>query len=354
MVYFYPHAYLRDRHLDVIRTWPADRVVNPQLAARRGDQVSRERAVARGVAGRGLIGHLPLPNVKRRPGGAPRDAAVYVWGAVMASGRFITDLDNPYALTGYKLEAMPLWRPLFRHMLAEPRCLEIRCLSRACRETLRVLFGDAVADKARVHYPRLAPQVAAPRQARGATRFLLVGTQFEIKGGGALLRAWPAVRQALPDATLDIVTHLPAGYAVPEGVTIHPARFTRDEIWRDFLMQCDVLVHPTYIETFGMAVLEAMAHGMAVIATDVYALREMVGADNGALLTPPLSVWDGVMPAPLHYQLDRAAEIARDTDTAAFECQLAAAMIALGRDPARLAQAKQASLDRVARDFAPH
>jgi glycosyltransferase involved in cell wall biosynthesis len=166
------------------------------------------------------------------------------------------------------------------------------------------------------------------------------------------MRAWPAVRAALPGATLDVITHLPDGYTVPEGATVHAARFSRDEIWQRFLRQADVLVHPTYVESFGMVVLEAMAHGLAVVATDVYALGEMVGADNGALLAPPLSIWDGVRPAALYHQLDRAAEITRATDTGAFERDLAEAMIAIARDPDRLLAAKRNSLARVARDFA--
>ena len=351
VVYFYPHAYLRDRQLDVVRAWPRGRALNPEIADRAGAQVSREKATGRGVSGRGLLGRLPLPNIKRRPPGLPSEAAVYVWGGVMATGRFVTDLDNPYALVGYKLDAMPLWRWPLGAMLASARCREIRCLSRACRAGLLELFGERLAAKARVHYPRMAPQVDAP-SVTGAPRFVFIGTQFEIKGGAALLRAWPAVRNTLPGATLDIVTHLPDGYAVPEGATVHAARFSRDEIWQRFLARADVLVHPTYVESFGMVVLEAMAHGLAVVATDVYALGEMVGPDNGALLRPPLSIWDGVRPAALYHQLERAAEVARAADTSAFERALAEAMIAIGRDPARLLASKRGSLVRVARDFA--
>jgi glycosyltransferase involved in cell wall biosynthesis len=352
VVYFYPHAYLRDRQLDVVRRWPKERALNPELALRPGDQVSAERAVGSEVAGRGLLGRLPLPNVKLRPPGLSPNAAVYVWGGVMLSGRFVTDLDNPYALVGYKLDAMPLWRSLLSAMMAGERCLEIRCLSHACRTTLLALLGERLASKAQVHHPRMLPQVEAPRLADAAVRFLFIGTQFEIKGGGALLRAWSTVRAALPGATLDIVTHLPDGYAIPDGVTVHAARFSRDEIWQRFMRNADVLVHPTYVESFGMVVLEAMAHGLAVIATDVYALGEMAGADNGALLKPPISIWAEGRPTALYRHLDRAADIARQTETGTFEAGLAAAMIAIGRDPVRLAAAKQASLARVRRDFA--
>ena len=70
-VFFYPHAYLRDRHLDTIRRWPADRVVNPEIVAkRRGEQVSREKALSARPS-TSWIQRVPLLNVKRRPKSAP-------------------------------------------------------------------------------------------------------------------------------------------------------------------------------------------------------------------------------------------------------------------------------------------
>lgn len=350
LVYFYPHAYMRDRQLDTVRAWPRARAINPEVAeSRRGEQVSERRALD--PASRRAWHHVvPAINLKRRPAGLGRDTVVYVWGAIVASGPFITDLDNPYALTGYNARAMALYRGLLGRLLASERCREIRCLSEACRRGLEGLFGAAVAAKARVHYPRLAKAVEVAKPPDDGCRFLFVATQFEIKGGAALLRAFARVRARAPAARLDMVTHLPPAHAAlaqaRAGLAVHPADLAREEVAARFLAKADVLVHPTYVESFGMVVLEALAHGLAVIATDVYALPEMVrDGVNGRLLAPPISLWDGGRPGPLFRRPHRAEAMIARLDTSAFEAELAEAMVELATDRERLAAARAASLE---------
>lgn len=338
-VLFYPHKYLRDRQLDTVRRWPPHQAVNPELAQRRnGNQVSSLYANAPRLKV-SWKQKLPLLNLKLRPYGAPRDAVVYVWGAVIATGQFIVDLDNPWSLVGYNLRAMPMYRYVIRRILLADRCLEIRCMSEACRLSLKALFGDEVYRKAIVHYPCI-PQVITEVTARtaGECRFLFVGTQFEIKGGVALLKAFRRVYDQASHARLDVVTHLPAEYAYLAegcpGIHVHEARFTRSEIHERFMRQADVLILPTYVESFGMVALEALAHGLGLIATDVYALRELVeDGRNGRLLSPPISVWDGVLPSQYYYDWENIKQNIRNTDTSSFENDLFKAMLEFSIEP---------------------
>ncbi len=189
-------------------------------------------------------------------------------------------------------------------------------------------------------------------------RFLFVATQFEMKGGAALARAFRRVSRASPGATLDIVSHVPPAYrdlvAGCPGITVHEAAFSRREIADRFLRHSDVLVHPTYVESFGMIALEALAHGLALVATDVYALREMVGdGRNGRLLRPPISIWDGYAPSHHYYRLARVAEAIRRADTADFEARLSGAMLELARDRAWRSAARAASRSLYEARFAP-
>jgi glycosyltransferase involved in cell wall biosynthesis len=74
---------------------------------------------------------------------------------------------------------------------------------------------------------------------------------------------------------------------LPEG-TVRLLGFL-DEV-RDLIKACDVLVFPTSPELdegFGLAALEAMAAGKAVVATKVGALPEVVEADRTGILVPP-------------------------------------------------------------------
>jgi glycosyltransferase involved in cell wall biosynthesis len=55
---------------------------------------------------------------------------------------------------------------------------------------------------------------------------------------------------------------------------------------RSLLIKADVLVCPSYAEGMPNVILEAMACGCAIIATDVGAVSLQVNADNGWLVTP--------------------------------------------------------------------
>ena len=356
-VYFFPHTYFRDRQLDTIRNWPREQVLNPWvLDARKGAQVSAQRSLSTSLS-LSWKQRLPLINVKLRPKGLSPDAIVYVWGGVILTGPFIVDLDNPYALTGYNIRAISWYRFILGAILSSPRCLEIRCLSNACKQTVELLFTDQVSRKAQVCYPQLPKvrdSVAEPNHQ--GCRFLFVGTQFEIKGGPALLRAFRRVYEMHPSASLTFITHLPPEYrSLAEscpGVTVHDARFTREEIWNRFMRESDVLVHPTYIESFGMVVLEALSHGLAVIATDMYALREMViDGENGFLLRPPISVWNGVMPSSYYYDWQNFKRYVQKTDTTTFEQDLERAMATMVQGLPRLRLMKKASSSLFAERF---
>ena len=360
-IFFYPHAYLRDRQLDTIRNWPRDRVVNLQAFEDcRGQQVDRARSLS---PSRGnWKGRLPLVNLKRRPAECPADAAVFAWNSLIVSGPYVVEIDNPYAFTAYNALATGLYRAVIRSFLVQPRCLTLRCLSEACLDGVRREFGEKVAGKAEVAYPKIQPRIQDARiqdmgpRSRGC-RFLFVSTQFEIKGGEALIRAFRSVKEQVPDAELVLVTHLPGGLrrdvADIPGITVHDAAFTRAEIADIFLCACDVLVHPTYMDSFGMVVLEAMSCALPIIASNHYAIPEMVRhGTNGFLLDPPVSIWNGTRPTPLFSDVNKVRAAARRTDTEPFASEMAQAMVTLARDPELRRAFGRASLRRLKDRFA--
>jgi glycosyltransferase involved in cell wall biosynthesis len=357
-VFFYPHQTFRDRQLDTIRRWPPSEIVNLELLnSRRGTQVDIKYANAPKLklAWKQL---LPLVNIKLRPKTATRDSVVYVWGSIIATGDFIVDLDNPWSLVGYNLRAMPIYRWLLKRILLSKRCREIRCMSEACRKSLGALFGIPVFEKAKVHYPCISQAVDSVGKTSGETcRFLFVGTQFEIKGGEVLLKAFRRVHDRHKGCHLDVITHLPADFSALaegcKGITIHQASFSRDEIHTRFMQNADILVLPTYVESFGMVALEALANGLALIATDVYALKELVedGA-NGNLLIPPISIWDGVMPSAAYFDLPNIKQRIRATDTRPFELQLEEAIERFAIDPDWRLRARQNSAKLMTERFA--
>jgi glycosyltransferase involved in cell wall biosynthesis len=337
-IYFYPHGYMRDRQIDTVRSWPDEKCLNKAMFVDRvGAQVQSPKSTSKTARKFRLSRLFYMLNLKRRPLGIPDEAVLYVWGGIPLTGKFIVELDNPYCLMGYNFGgAMKFYSFVLRRVLLSRRCIQIRCISEACRNTLATVLGSEVSAKASVVYPKLPIAGGLPPKPEEKVRFLFVSTQFEIKGGAALLRAFEWLYAMTPNCTLDIVTHLPDEYrALVEqcpGIRVHDATYRREQIWERFMSRAHVLIHPTYADSFGMVALEALAHGMAVIVTDVYALKELVvEGKNGFILRPPISFWDGVLPGALAF-VKNPSLTASLTSTVDFEQELVHSMLRFTRD----------------------
>lgn len=140
-------------------------------------------------------------------------------------------------------------------------------------------------------------EAQAQVRSRGVTKpfALFVSSLWPYKNCDGLLRAWAVVRDQLGGRQLAIVgggrdekyqseLHSLAGElgigddvvfvgAVPLEETAH------------FYRAADVLVYPSFSETFGLPILEAMACGCPVVTSNVSAMPEIAG--SAALLSDP-------------------------------------------------------------------
>lgn len=106
------------------------------------------------------------------------------------------------------------------------------------------------------------------------------------KGQDVLLRAWPAVRKAVPAAQLVLVGDGPmrdelAAIATAGVVLAGGASRERALTW---IRAADLVVAPSRWETLSLAVLEALALGRPVVATDVEGMRSALDGGAGQLV----------------------------------------------------------------------
>jgi alpha-1,6-mannosyltransferase len=81
-----------------------------------------------------------------------------------------------------------------------------------------------------------------------------------------------------------------SGDALPASSQISHFPFQHDPcVLAQLIASCDLMVHPGDRETFGLAVLEAMACGIPVLGTSAGGVAELIDADCG-LLVPPGNV----------------------------------------------------------------
>ena len=114
---------------------------------------------------------------------------------------------------------------------------------------------------------------------------LFIGLDFRRKGGDTLLEAWPAVREAIPNARLIICGPLRVA-DLPDGVEMR-GRQDRAEIQQAFL-ESNLFVLPSREEPHGLVIGEAFGHGLPVISTRGTggAETQIRDRENGLLVDP--------------------------------------------------------------------
>lgn len=173
------------------------------------------------------------------------------------------------------------------------------------RLAVAIAVSEAAADFEHRVFPELRIEVvpngvdvrafadAAPEALPEGRRVVWVHRLDPQKGFRVMVDAFPRVFAAVPDARLivagdggdrSLVRALPS--AVRERVVMLGA-VTHDRV-PGLLRAADVAVAPaTGQESFGYTLVEAMAAGAAVVATDIPGYREVARDDLDALLVPP-------------------------------------------------------------------
>lgn len=118
------------------------------------------------------------------------------------------------------------------------------------------------------------PSARAQTQRQAVPTLAFVARNFEIKGGPDVLEVHRRVRQEYPNARL-LIAGPEQRPDAGDGVDwLGP--LSREDVYDRVYSQADVLVYPSRLDAAPFAVLEALAHGMPVVAPRTFAFPDMV------------------------------------------------------------------------------
>lgn len=214
---------------------------------------------------------------------------------------YVLDFEHVALFSIYQRAALdrPWARALLERALAAERLRFLLPWSEAAARSIGACLGERaaarLAPKVRVVSPAIRAARELPPPARAGTlRALFVGTLFFDKGGVEAVRAVERV-SATHDVHLDLVSYVPEDWrercARGGVVTMHEPGGI--DLVHALYERCDVLLFPSHMDTFGYVVLEAMAHGLPVLAPRHLALAETVlEGESGLLFEPENMMYD--------------------------------------------------------------
>lgn len=120
----------------------------------------------------------------------------------------------------------------------------------------------------------------------GTRKFLFIGRYDPVKGIRELYRSIKLINGRFP-FEFHFVGPVPQQVQIKSNNVKYWGLMTDQNRLFEVIDPCDILVCPSYSEGMPNVILECMARGLAVIATDVGAVNTMVNSRNGWLIKSP-------------------------------------------------------------------
>jgi len=258
---------------------------------------------------------------------------------------YLAEFDVPLGVHGYKIDA-------HRRAALKARCLmersELRALlvfSDWAGRSFELHYGPAVGSKCRTVYPLAFEGAYCGSFERRSYDFSFISSGFRIKSGPEVVRAFCRARQQFKyEAKLCVVTRLAEASRYLgdlhsyKGVDWREATLGEVEI-SDLLADTRCLLHPSFSDSFGVVVLEALAGGCAVIASDIASFPELVGEENGSIMRVPTATVVGDTYITEYGDADYHERYLNTMSLHQFESNLEKQIVAFLADPKR-AQSK--------------
>ena len=204
---------------------------------------------------------------------------------------YVLHLDHTYALSKHaapvpglrsSTPASPAWEAMERRAYQDADAILVmsQCVKHSLIEDYQVDPQKVTVVGGGPNFPEIPATCGRPQ---ASPTILFVGKDFERKGGPVLLDAFRSVRASMPEAQLLVIG--PRSIPDTPGVTLLGTLSHEQMV--DVYQQARVFVMPSWREPFGIAFIEAMAHGLPCIGTRIEAIPEIIDENRTGLLVEP-------------------------------------------------------------------
>lgn len=186
-------------------------------------------------------------------------------------------------------------KSLVERFLSSKNCKYILPHCMASQKSIEnILNTKKFHDKLEVVYPALP--VNENKQTKSDMIRILYVTKsysFNGKGGKELIKAFDILSKKYDDIELIMKVDMNDEQRKPvknDRIKILDKNIPRDKLFSDLYTNADIFVLPSFIDSFGYVLLEAMSSGLPIVATDIFAIPEIVqDGKTGLLINSPIS-----------------------------------------------------------------
>lgn len=195
-----------------------------------------------------------------------------------------------FSFAGYKVS-----KTLVQKFLSSKNCKSILPHCIASQKSIESFLDTTkFKEKLEVLYPAL-PVNPHEKKKSDTIRLLYIskGYSFYGKGGKELIKAFDILCEKYDDIELIMKTDVDIRQFSQNPKIKHMNKnVTRDELFKDVYTDADIFVLPSFIDSFGYVLLEAMSSGLPIVSTDIFAIPEIVeDGKNGLLVNSPISAF---------------------------------------------------------------
>ncbi|MEM7821757.1 MAG: glycosyltransferase family 4 protein [Candidatus Aenigmatarchaeota archaeon] len=184
---------------------------------------------------------------------------------------------------------------IVRKFLLSNYCKKIMPHCFIAYKSLISAFGKDLENKIEVVYPAIETKKFKVKHEVEKIRILFVANKFFEKGGKEVLEAFEKLNKKY-DIELLFKCKTPADFKLKykkfDNLKIIEENLPYEALFKKIYSKSNMFVLPSYIDTFGFSLLEAMSVGLPIVTTNIFAIPEIVeDGFNGFLIEAKKYDW---------------------------------------------------------------
>jgi len=209
---------------------------------------------------------------------------------------WVMDIEHVHSFFGLnpKLIKNKFWKRFIEKKLASINCRAILCHCEATRQAFfRYLDCSRFKEKIKVLYPA-SHIVPIKKEKHDKIRILCVLSLFKPKGGHQILKAFSQLEKKHKNIELWLRADVPESFKKKyNSKNIKYMDYLKDIVPREKLLKevyskCDIFLYPTFYDSFGYSLIDAMVAKLPIISTNMFAIPEIVkDGRNGFVVDIP-------------------------------------------------------------------